>query len=133
MGRSVKKTGERLEAFLHAWANLRSGKSFGGLTLEQGTALLQPSRDVRVEIAEAELRLRSANARLVTVDRASLKVLQRVVNAVKADPEEGDDGELYVAMGFVRSSERSTGLTRRRKGQETPPAERAAEPAGKAV
>jgi hypothetical protein len=73
---------------------------------------------VRAEIAEAELRLQSANARRVTVDRASMKTLQRVVNAVKADPEEGDDGDLYEAMGFVRRTDRSSGLTRRRKEQE---------------
>ena len=133
MGTSVKKTLERIEVFIQAWSKLRPGKTFAGHTLEQCIALIQPSRDVRVEIADAELRLQTASARRVTVDRASMKVLQRVINAVKADPEEGDDGELYVAMGFVRSSERSTGLTRRRKGQEMPPPERASEPVAKAV
>jgi hypothetical protein len=34
------------------------------------------------------------------------------VSAVKADPEEGPDGELYGAMGFVRRSERKSGLRR---------------------
>ena len=122
-----------MEAGIQAWSKLRPGKTFAGHTLEQFIALIQPSRDVRVEIAEAELRLQSANARRVTLDRAAMKVLQRVINAVKADPEEGDDGELYEAMGFVRSSERSTGLTRRRKGAEPSPARQLAEPAPKAV
>jgi hypothetical protein len=88
--------------------------------VEQGTALIQPCRDVRSEIAEAELRVQSGNARRATVDQDFEKVLQRVINAVKADPEEGDDGDLYEAMGFVRRSVRSTGLTRRRKEQEPP-------------
>jgi hypothetical protein len=54
-------------------------------------------------------------ARLATVDEESLKVVQRVVNAVRADPEEGDDGELYVAMGYVRKRDRKTSLQCRRK------------------
>lgn len=135
MSLSNKQTFEKIEVFIHAWAKLRAGKSFGGLTLEQGIALIQPSRDVRAEIAEAELRLQSANARRVTVDRASMKTLQRVINAVKADPEEGDDGDLYEAMGFVRRTDRDSGLTRRRKEQE-PSAGASADatdPASKAV
>ena len=119
MGMSSRQTLDRFETFLHAWAKLRPGKTLAGLTLEQCTALIQPCRDVRSEIAEAELRLQSANARRATVDPEFEKVLQRVTNAVKADPEEGDDGDLYEAMGFVRRSVRSTGLTRRRKEQES--------------
>ena len=118
MAMSSRKTLDRFELFLHAWAKLRPGKALAGLTVEQSTALIQPCRDVRSEIAEAELRLQSANARRATVDAEFEKVLQRVINAVKADPEEGDDGDLYEAMGFVRRSVRSTGLTRRRKEQE---------------
>jgi hypothetical protein len=133
MGLSIRKTVEKIEVVIQAWSKLRPGKTFAGHTLEQFIGLIQPSRDVRVEISEAELRLQSANARRVTVDRVSMKALQRVINAVKADPEEGDDGELYAAMGFVRSSERSTGLTRRRKGPGTLLAGQMAEPAPKAV
>jgi hypothetical protein len=62
-----------------------------------------------------DVRLQSARARLTTVDEQSLKVIQRVVNAVRADPEEGDDGELYVAMGYVRKRDRKSGLQRRRE------------------
>ena len=108
MAMSSRKTLDRFELFLHAWAKLRPGKALAGLTVEQSTALIQPCRDVRSEIAEAELRLQSANARRATVDAEFEKVLQRVINAVKADPEEGDDGDLYEAMGFVRRSVRST-------------------------
>jgi len=125
MGMSSRQTLDRFETFLHAWAKLRPGKTLAGLTLEQCTALIQPCRDVRAEIAESDLRLQSANARKATADADFEKVLQRVINAVKADPEEGDDGELYEAMGFVRRSVRSSGLTRRRKEQELPAADAA--------
>lgn len=110
----MKEAFTKLDDAKQAWSKLRPGKSFSGLTLEQFDALIKPSYDVRAEIADAELRLQSANARRVNADAASLEIVRRIVNAVKSDPEEGKDGELYAAMGFVRRSDRSSGLTRRR-------------------
>ena len=43
-----------------------------------------------------------------------------MVNAVKGDPEEGDNGELYEAMGYVRRSERSSGLHRGKQASPAP-------------
>ena len=37
------------------------------------------------------------------------------MNAVKGDPSEGQNGELYGAMGYVPKNKRSTGLVRQRK------------------
>jgi hypothetical protein len=75
-----------------------------------------------VEIADNEVRLQASVARRAIVDEASLKTVQRVIHAVKADPEEGDDGELYQAMGYVRRRDRDKGLTRRRKEAKAPEA-----------
>ena len=104
-----------MEDVSQPWLKLRPAKSFAGLTHEQFLIALKPSYDVRAEIAELEVRLQSARARLATVDEESLKVVQRVVNAVRADPEEGDDGELYVALGEVRKRDSKTGQQRRRE------------------
>jgi hypothetical protein len=112
---SSKDALAKLETISQAWAKLRPGKTFAGLTLDQFQTAIKPSYDVRAEIAESELRAQSAQARRVTVDEAALKVGQRVVNAVKADPEEGDDGEMYVAMGYVRKRDRKSGLTQRKR------------------
>jgi hypothetical protein len=54
-----------------------------------------------------------------------MQVTKCIVNAVKGDPEEGEDGPLYAAMGYVPASQRSTGLTRKRKNGEVPPAAQA--------
>ena len=43
-------------------------------------------------------------------------MIDRVVKSVVADEAEGDDGELYEAMGYVRKSEARSGLTRRKAG-----------------
>ena len=118
MATSMKEASAKIDNPKQAWSKLRAGKSFSGLTLEQFDALIKPSYDARAEVADAELRLQSAKARLVNADAASLKIVRRIVDAVKSDPEEGEDGELYAAMGFVRRSDRSSGLTRRRKNAE---------------
>jgi hypothetical protein len=117
MAVSSKDALEQITDVSHAWSNLRAGKSFGGLPLETFLGEIKPSYDVRAEIAAAEVQLQSLRARRVTVDEASLKIVQRIVNAVKADPDEGDDGELYVAMGYVRRRDRDKGLTRRKREQ----------------
>ena len=38
--------------------------------------------------------------------------VQLVVNAVKGDPTAGEDSDLYEQMGYVRKSERASGLRR---------------------
>ncbi len=37
---------------------------------------------------------------------------QLIINAVKGDPNYGDDSDLYDAMGYVRRSARASGLSR---------------------
>jgi hypothetical protein len=119
MAISSKDVLVKLETITQAWSKLRPDKTFAGLTLEQYRAAIKPSYDVRTEIAESELHLQSGQARRVTIDEASLKIGQRIVNAVKADPEEGDDGEVYVAMGYVRKRDRRSGLTQRKREGKT--------------
>ena len=53
--------------------------------------------------------------------RSRASALNLVVNAVKGDPEEGEDGRLYEALGYVRKSDRRAGPPRRRKIVETVP------------
>jgi hypothetical protein len=42
------------------------------------------------------------------------------VAGVVADPEEGDNGEFYKLMGYVRRAERDSGLMRRKEEKEVP-------------
>jgi hypothetical protein len=50
-----------------------------------------------------------------------VEALQFVVNSVKGDPEEGSNSELYEAMGYVRKSERSSGLHRNKPAAKAAP------------
>lgn len=107
----------KITALLLAWLHLRPNKLFSGLSREEFSGIVQPSIDLRKEIAECEARLLSLTAQREKADEASMNAVRRVVCGVQGDPEEGEDGELYSAMGFVRKSQRSSGLTRRRKSE----------------
>lgn len=102
-----------------AWETLRPAKSFAGLTLAQFQAKVEPSLAAREEIAELDAKLKAAQNRRDDADEESLKVIDRVVKSVVADEAEGDDGELYEAMGYVRKREARSGLTRRKAASAT--------------
>lgn len=97
-----------------AWSSVCPTKSFFGMTLEQFNEALKPSYDFRVEIAETQKRLKSLNAKCKDADAAAIKLTKNIVHAVKADPTEGENSPLYAAMGYVRTSDRSSGLKRAR-------------------
>jgi len=112
MPTAPKGIAERVNLTQTAWETLRPDKKFGGMTLAQFKVKVKPSIDVRTEIAVLESQMTSALNRRDDTDKATVETLQFVVNSVKGDPEEGQDSELYEAMGYVRKSERSSGLHR---------------------
>ena len=78
-----RKQLEKIVTVTTAWTNLRPAKSFSGRGLEQFTAKVQASHDVRVVIANLESQLEAAYTRLTTVDKASLEEIRIVVHGVK--------------------------------------------------
>jgi hypothetical protein len=68
------------------------------------------------ELATSRRQRVAAQNKRDVADKASVAAIQLVVNAVKGDPEEGEDGEFYEALGYVRKSERSSGLHRVKGG-----------------
>ena len=97
------------------WKTLRPKKKFAGLSQEEFMASVQPSLDLRERITQAQKQLAALLNQREAADAASLKVVRNVVNAVKADLEEGENSDIYETIGFVRSSERKTNLRRARK------------------
>ena len=105
----------RAELVDRGWANLRPGKMFAGLTLEQYRESVKPSHDIRLQLKELEGRTQAANAQRKQVDINTYATTKRVVFAVKADAQEGENGELYRAMGFVPVNQRSRPRLRAKK------------------
>ncbi len=111
----------KVQKIASAWETLAPTKSFGGMTLAQFQAAVQPSQAARERIADLDAQVAQAQAERDRADEESLAKAQLVVNGVIGDPTEGPDSALYESFGYTRKSERKTGLTRRRKTPPTPP------------
>jgi len=103
------------EKMLSAWERLRPDMSFGGMTLTEFKAALQPSFDKREAIADTRALLRVLIRGRAAADRHSWKLCRRVVHSVMGTPGEGEDGALYAAMGYVPWSVRHGKGSRKRK------------------
>jgi hypothetical protein len=110
----------KIQRILNAWETLAPGKTFGGMTLAQFQAAVQPSQAAREQIEDLEDQRTQAITNRDRADADSLAKAQLVVNGVLADPTEGPDSALYEAFGYTRKSERKSGLTRKRNTPPTP-------------
>lgn len=113
-----KRVAEKLQKVLNAWETLRPAKQFAGMTLEQFKAKVQPSLATRDQLTNLRTQATDSLVQRHQSDDASQELAQLVVNAVKGDIEEGENGPLYAAMGYIPKSQKRSGLTR--KGQTTP-------------
>jgi hypothetical protein len=117
-----KMTADKLGKLVQAWQDLAPDKSFGRMSLAEFRTKVQPSLDARTAVNAAEVQLVDALARRQTSDEQSQRLMLLVVNSIKGDPELGDDSALYEAAGYVRRSERKSGLSRGSKRTAQPPA-----------
>lgn len=106
---------ERLERTINAWRTLAPDKTFGGMTLAQFETACAPSNTTRALVVELQDKLTQAMTNRDAADDDTATFIQRVVNGVLADPDQGPDSPLYAAFGYTRKSDRKTGLTRKRK------------------
>lgn len=106
---------EKFERTLTAWQTIARNKSFGGMTLEQYEAVVEDARTARTAIETIEDQLTNALATRDAKDEIALAKTQLVVAGVLADPDEGANSALYEAMGYVKKSDRKSGLTRKKK------------------
>lgn len=119
---SPRLTAEKLSKLSQAWQDLAPDTSFGGMTLAEFKAKVQPSFDARTAVGTAEVQLVDALARRQTADAETLRLVQLVVNSVKGDPAFGDNSALYEAAGYIRRGERKSGLRRLSNRTAQPPA-----------
>lgn|ERR1035437_8031327 len=119
-----RKLAGKLDKVINAWKTLRPEKSIAGMTLAEFQAKAQPSLDVRNQIVTLRDQTTDSRTRRANSDRVTNDLLLLVVNAVKGDPQEGEDSPLYAAMGYVPKSSRRSGLSR--KTNSAPPAQAAA-------
>ena len=114
MADTPKENEAKYKRFLAALKTLAPTKTFSGITLADFVAQCEKSdapRDAIVQIDDQRLQ---EEATRDTTDITTMKMCEMLKNGVIADPEFGDDSALYEAFGYVRKSERKSGLTRKK-------------------
>lgn len=110
-----KVTVDRIQKFLAAWRELAPTATLAGMTLAEFEVAVSPPLNLRADIVALETQLEGKKAEKLDADLAANEVLDLVVNSVRGTPGFGQDSALYRACGYVRKSERKSGLTRRPK------------------
>lgn len=114
MPKSPKENEDKMIKVLNAWKTLAPEKSFGGMTVTQFEAQVKKSLAPRERLAQLDDEAKQQQALRESEDEVTTNKINLIVNGVLADPTEGDDSALYGSMGYIRKSERNSGLTRRR-------------------
>ena len=113
MARNIRNTENRIATIRAAWKELGPLAVLAGRTREQFEAETDIPLQLRVEILALEKQLEGRKADRSMADETASEVMDLVVNSVRGTPVFGPDSALYRAMGYVRKSERRSGLTRR--------------------
>jgi len=106
---------ERADKILSAWTEFAPDAKFGGMTKEEFAAKVKAFTDTREQVKRTELKLKADNSAVMDADKVTTATNQLVVNAMKGDPNFGEDSELYEGCGYIRKSEKASGLHRNSK------------------
>jgi len=105
----------RVDLIAQAWRRLRPDKTYSNLTVEQFVEGAKASADVRAVLKELDGHTKATHKRRKLVDASTEALIRRVVHAVQGDEEDGENSEIYAAMGFVPRSQRARRARRRVK------------------
>ena len=83
------------------------------MTLAAFKARVQPTSDLQEKLLSLASETTDAEKRLETSAADSNAAALLVINSVKGDPDHGEDSPLYASMGYVRKSDRRSGLSRK--------------------
>jgi hypothetical protein len=122
MKSSPQEFGDNLNTIIAAWTKLAPGVKFYGRTLEEFIAEMGPCLKTRSDIADKEKDIAMLQNNRNDADVVANPIILGVVAGVRGDPNFGEDSDLYELMGYVRKSERATGLHKSTPKSSTPPA-----------
>ena len=103
----------KINRVIASWETLAPASTFGGMTLAEFKTRVQPTTDLQDKLLSLVSESTDTEKRLETSTEDSNAAALLVVNAVKGDPDHGEDSPLYASMGYVRKSDRRSGLSRK--------------------
>ncbi len=116
----VSKNEVVFERALSALRNLAPDTKFKGKGLAEFSAQTERSFASRRRLADLGDQITNELTVRENEDERSLVMLDDIVDGLVGHEDFGDDSALYEALGFVRKSQRKSGLTRKRKGEVKP-------------
>ncbi len=122
MKTSTKMIEGKVDGMLQGWESECPGQTFAEVTLEQCKQELQAYFDAKAKFAAANVAWEAARQARNTAYAKALELVKGIVNSVKGHPKFGENSAVYTAMGYVPTSQRSSGLTRKREAATAKPA-----------
>jgi len=115
---------EKAMQMIGAWNGRCPDKPFFRMSLADFRVIVAPSGAARERIASLKAQLREAVKECEAADRVTRRAIVQVVNGVKGDPDEGEDGDLLSAMGYMKHTVRAEILSEARRRSARAAAER---------
>ncbi|MEP6901456.1 MAG: hypothetical protein ABJA66_06875 [Actinomycetota bacterium] len=119
MPNSPKKNEEIMQKALNALRDIAPDVKFNNKTLADLLPQVEKSMTPRRRLAEIENERTQQIALRESEDVKTLKLIDQIIAGTVGHDDYGDDSALYEAFGFIRKSQRKSGLTRRGKIPET--------------
>jgi hypothetical protein len=104
---------DRIRLFKAAWNEQAPTETFAGMTYAQFESACAVPLALRDEILALDTQRNGKKTEREQADVVIRDTLDLVVNAVRGTPGYGKDSGLYRSLGYVRQSERKSGLTRK--------------------
>jgi hypothetical protein len=104
----------RIKVIRAAWRDIAPDATFAGMTLAEFEAATEPPLALRGDMDNLQTKLKGMKASQADVDLAANELTDLVVNSIKGTPGFGQNSPLYSACGYVRKSDRKSGLTQKR-------------------
>ena len=112
---NVKRVKEQCDVMQDAWSEGAKTVDFNGITRVSFKADIDAAAVADDEIGDLEAQLKLKREARDDMYAALDEKRSKVGQGVAGNADSGDDSPLYGAMGFVRKSERKSGLTKKTK------------------
>ena len=115
MAKPLNELVDHLKSCLAAWRATAPDAVFAGMTLAEFEAANDAPLRLRREIEKLSVELVGMKVEREDADRATRAALQMLANSVKGTPGYGPNSPMYGGLGYIRESEKKSGLVRKSK------------------
>ena len=114
-GEKMRNITEKSSKLLHSWGEIAPKTTFAGLSLERFRAIVEPASEIRDSIVKADQDRVAMVIKRDAMERALNEKFLRIIHAIKAADDHGEDSPLYGSIGYVVRSAKQSGLSRVKK------------------